>query len=388
MPRPGGQPQELTRRQRAALRALLIGATAAARGASDRGALRHLVVAAPIEVLPAAAALHRVGGTVLRGLDGVTEVPADVRRRLAVLRERATLNHLLATATLGDIGRAYDDADLSWVVMKGPAVAALLYPEPGDRSYTDLDLLIDRRDFPRAVRVLEELGFRHHIHNWALAETMLAGEIQLSNASVTVDLHWHFHYSPLDRRPFAIDPQAMIERSRRVGISGVEAPTLDPVDTLLTLAFHAARSDGHRLIWFKDIERSVTVAAPDLDELVRRCQEYRCGPPVGTMLRRARRLLDAAIPQEILQALVTPTLRVGDDLVTRVVHPVQLHERWTITRAFTRSIRSSSLATVSDAPRRTVRSLRRRLFPPQENETDDAAEKESFLRAVASGAER
>jgi hypothetical protein len=72
-----------------------------------------------------------------------------------VLRERSTLNHLLAMATLRQIGRAFDESDLAWVVMKGPAVAALLYPEPGDRSDVDLDLLVDRRDCPRAVRVLE-----------------------------------------------------------------------------------------------------------------------------------------------------------------------------------------------------------------------------------------
>ena len=37
--------------------------------------------------------------------------------------------------------------------------------------------------------------------------------------------------------------------------------TLDSVDTLLSLAFHAARSDGHRLVWSKDIERVVASEA-------------------------------------------------------------------------------------------------------------------------------
>jgi hypothetical protein len=385
---PGGERQDLTRRHRAALRALLIGATAAAGRTSDRSPLRHLVVAAPIDALPAAAALHRVGGTVLRGLDGVAEVPADVRRRLGVLGERATLNHLLATATLGDVGRAFDAADLSWLVMKGPAVAALLYPEPGDRSYNDLDLLIDRRDFPRAVRVLEELGFRHHIHNWALAEEMLAGEIQMSNASVVIDLHWHLHYSPRDRRPFAIDPEAMIERSRRVRISGVEAPTLDPVDTLLTLAFHAARSDGHRLIWFKDIERAVATSDQDWDELRRRSRASRCGPPVGLMLERSRRLLGADVPPEITRAMVPRSLLLTDRLSSVIAHPVQLHERRTITRGLTRSVRSSSLASMAAGPERAARRLRRKLFPPAINETDDPDEKASYLKAVARSVDR
>ena len=46
----------------------------------------------------------------------------------------------------------------------------------------------------------------------------------------------------------------------------------------MTLAFHAARSDGHRLVWLKDIERALAVESRDLDELVRRCRASRCAP--------------------------------------------------------------------------------------------------------------
>src|SRR5262245_50769700 len=121
MPRPGGPRQTLTRRRRAALRDVLIGATAAAGRTADRGALHQMAVDAPIETLPHAAALHRVGGTVLRGLEGVADVPPKVRNRLGMLRQRATLNHLLVTGALSEIGRAFDTAGLSWVVMQGPA---------------------------------------------------------------------------------------------------------------------------------------------------------------------------------------------------------------------------------------------------------------------------
>ena len=383
MPRPDGQRLSLTRRQRAALRALLIRATAAAGRACDRGALNRLVQAAPIEVLPAAAALHRVGGTVLRGLDGVADVPDEVRERLDAVRQRSALHHLTVTAELARIGRAFDNVELSWVAMKGPVVAALLYPHVGERSYSDLDLLVDGRDFARSVQILEDLGYQHHIHNWALAEQMLAGEIQLSQGSVVVDLHWHLHYSPEDRRPFALEPATMIERRRQVAVSGVTAPTLDPVDTLVTLAFHAARSDGHRLIWLKDVERAVSIERPDLDELVRRSATYRCGPPVGVILDRARRLVDADVPTEIIRALVPIGIRATDLVAQSLTAPVQLHERVTITRMVTRSIRSSIVGSVWDMPTRAARRLRRRLVRPPENETDDAVEKQRYLDAVA-----
>lgn len=373
----------LTRPERSALRELLIRATAAAGRSSDQYELEQLVAAAPIGGLPAAAGLHRVAGSVLRGLDGVGGVPGDVRTQLAVLRQRAALNHLLLTGVLGELGRALDDAGLSWVAMKGPVVAARLYPEVGDRAYTDLDLLVGRRDFSAAMHLLEELGYEHTIHNWALAEQMLAGQIGMKSATAQIDLHWHLHYSHQDRRPFAIDPEAMIERKRLVTVSGVTTPTLDPVDTLLTLAFHAARSDGHRLVWFKDIERAIAVERPDLDELVRRCRAYRCAPPVGLILGRARTLLDADVPDEILRSLTPVTLELTDRVAFAIAHPVRLDERATITRAYTRSVRSSVMASVAAVPTRGARQLRRHLHPPPVNETDSPDEKECYLNAVA-----
>ena len=183
---------------------------------------------------------------------------------------QSSLHHLLIVGALSEVGRRFDDARLSWVAMKGPVVADLFYPGVGDRTYGDLDLLVARADFPKAMRILEDAGYEHDIHNWALAEEMLAGQVGMATPAVHIDLHWHLHYSQQDRRPFAFPIEQMIERGRRVVVSGVDTPTLDPADTLLTLAFHAARSDGHRLMWYKDVERSLVADEPDLDDVVRR----------------------------------------------------------------------------------------------------------------------
>jgi hypothetical protein len=378
----------LTHGERLALRALLIRATAAAGRPRAGGSLDELVEAAPIEALPAAAAVHRVTGSILRGLDGVSGVPCDVTAQLTARQRQSSLHHLLIVGALSRIRGAFDEAGLSWVVMKGPVAAALLYPDVGDRSYSDLDLLLDRPSFPHAMRILEDLGFQHSIHNWALAEQMLAGQVGLTTPTVQVDLHWHLHYSRQDRRPFAIDPEAMVERARHVPVSGLTVPTLDPVDTLITLAFHAARSDGHRLLWLKDVERAVAVDEPDLDELVRRCRTYRCAPPVGLILGRARALLDAEIPDEIVNATAPWAVRAADRLVSRLVSPVQLHDRDTVTRWLSRSVRSSVVTSLAAVPARGARSLMRTVHPPPANESDSPDEKASYLRAVSASTHR
>lgn len=367
------------------MRDLLVRAVAVADWTTD-GGLEPLVGSAPVHALPAAAALHRVSGSVRRALEGVDGVPDDVHSRLENEERVASYHHLVMVGALSLIASAFDDAEVTWTVMKGPVVATLLYEGIGDRRYGDLDLLVDRRDFGSAVRILEDLGYQHTIHDWARAEQMLAGEIGMASPSVAIDLHWHLHYSRQDRRQFALDPREMLERARRVEVSGLEVPTFDRVDTLLTLAFHAARSDGHRLIWLKDVERAVAVDQPDIDELIGRARSYRCAPPVGLILERARRMLGAQVSRDAVNAMTPRSLQVIDRLSCLMVDPIQLDERDTVTRALTRSARSSLADSLADVPLRTVRWIQPKVFPPQPNESDDPIEQESYFRAVAASA--
>ena len=387
----GSSLDALGRPGRAALRALLLRATAVAGNPvtdADRAGLATLVERAPIDALADAAALHRVSGSVLRGLDGVTGVPDRVRAALTRQRDAAAMRQLLIVGALSALGRRFDDAGVRWVVMKGPVVAGLLYPDVGDRSYGDLDLLVLRQDFATAADILEQLGYVHTTKDWALAERMLAGELGMISALATVDLHWHLHYSTEDRQPFELPIEAMLARARRVTVSGIEVPTLDPVDTLLTLAFHAARSDGHRLVWFKDVERSLVVERPDLDELVRRARASQVAGAVGLILGRARSLLGAPVPVEILRELVPASLRTVEIVTTRAVDTVQFHERPTVTRLMTRSVRTSLWGSAREIPERAVRATRRRIFPAELSGTDDAGEKASYLAAVAGSGRR
>jgi hypothetical protein len=380
---PGAALSSLRRRDRTALRKVLIEAAIAADQDLGLERLAGAVAAAPLDAVPSVAVLHRLPGVVRRGLDGAPGVPDDVLSRLASAQHRAALHHLLVTAALDRIGRVFDGEGIAWAAMKGPVVAALFYAEAGSRAYGDLDLLVGRQDFPHAVRILEGLGHEHVIRDWPMAESTLAGQIELVGEGVHVDLHWHLPYSRDDRRAFGVDPEEMLERRRRVAVSGVTASTLDPVDTLLTLAFHAARAGGHRLIWLKDVERALAVEAADLDALVRRSRQYRCGPPIGLVLDRARTLLDAAVPEDVVRALAPVALLGAARCATALSHPVALHEGPTLQRALTRSVRSSFGTTVAAAPFRALRLAQRWLAPGRDHETDDPVEKLAFLCAVA-----
>ena len=264
---------------RAALRRLLAAATAAAGRAPADPALPQLVAAAPLEHLPAAAAApsRRLRAPVAprrgrrpRRRDGGAAAPhAD-----------AALRHLVTGRVLGAIGRQFDDAGVRWVVMKGPALT--------DRALSrSRSACLQRPRSPRGPRVVPGRGARarrrrlqHKIQNWALARWFRASEIGLVGQSVTVDLHWAVQYASYDRRYSSIDADTSLERRRLIDVAGRRVPTFDAVDTLLHLALHAARSNADHLLWFKDIERSLAVDEPDLDEFLR-ARRSGCAPSVG-----------------------------------------------------------------------------------------------------------
>jgi hypothetical protein len=100
-------------------------------------------------------------------------------------------------------------------------------------------------------------------------------------------------------------------------------------------------------------------------------------------LSRARSLLDAEIPAEIIRAMTPISLRAADRIASGLQHPVQLHERGTASRVYTRSVRSSTLATLYAVPERGARVVRRFLRPPRPNESDNSDEKASYLHAVS-----
>ena len=103
---------------------------------------------------------HKVAATVAYALRGV-DVPPDVRAVVDAARRRQALNSLKTRADLLTVAEALNAAALPWTVVKGPAVAESLYPDPLLRQYVDVDVLVSRHHMATAVASREGAGARH-----------------------------------------------------------------------------------------------------------------------------------------------------------------------------------------------------------------------------------
>lgn len=239
---------------------------------------------------------HRVTPALARHLARVADTPPDLAAAVAPERTEQVLRHLATLADLGPMAAALDAADAPWVVVKGPVVAATLWPAPDMRGYLDLDVVVHPARFEAALDALHDLGARQLDLAWRLVHRQMRAELSFVLPGGTLlDLHWHPVNGAAARRRLRWDVGGLLERRRTVAVGSTRLPTLDPVDTFLHLAYHAAHSGAHRLLWLADVAYGLG-AAGDLAEVSRRATAARLDLAVRVVTDRAGLVLGPLPP--------------------------------------------------------------------------------------------
>lgn len=267
--------------------------------------LRRLVAGADLSGLVEAARYHRVAGLVHRALRDVDGVDDDVRARLERFHRQGLAAHLHVLGALRRVSAALEPLGDSWLVVKGPVLAELAYGQAGFRLYQDLDLIVPRGSFEKTLKLLEGDGFEFVDRNWNLIRRLMIGELVMgAPAGPEIDIHWDVRYDRTVRRAISISVEELVARARHVTVNGVPVRTLDSSDTLVFLTLHGTKEGGDKLIWLKDIERSIANDPPSWEAVVERSAASGIELFVGAMLLRARRTVGADVPSGVLQELV------------------------------------------------------------------------------------
>ncbi|HEV7427003.1 MAG TPA: nucleotidyltransferase family protein [Thermoanaerobaculia bacterium] len=178
-------------------------------------------------------------------------LPSTLTTLLAQHHRQNALTDMRRIADLRGIGAALDAAGIAYLVLKGPILAATVYPEPGTRTMLDVDLLVHDVDMPRAIAALEALGyfvpprFAGAAMNAGDAPPMINGQ----PGSPVIELH-----SLLDS---VLDDDAALDAAwrnhRLVGLgNGFAVPALDRGEFFAHVVTHVSRH--HR---FEDELRSL-----------------------------------------------------------------------------------------------------------------------------------
>ena len=235
------------------------------------------------------AAAHGMGPLLYTHLKAAqVQLPQTVHRGLQGLYARHRAANRIRTRLLCDVLDALESVGIRVLVLKGAALAHLVYPEPGLRPMSDIDLLVPRPDVRQAQGVLIRLGFDAHPRHGSLLRHrhLSPATLQVEGLLVQVELHHRLFSDYFDsamaylrsRLPRIWTEGENFDAARIEGLmaspqpfdlEGTAAYTLRHEDMLWHLCQHLCSHvnvwDYGRLIWVADIVSYAERFAEEID---------------------------------------------------------------------------------------------------------------------------
>ncbi|MDR7521686.1 MAG: nucleotidyltransferase family protein [Armatimonadota bacterium] len=265
--------------------------------------LSELVAGCDLAWLPHAAHYHGIAGYVYRALK---ELPGIDPRTLASLETLYRLGlgrHLRAIGDLSHLQAVLDRASVRWLVADGPVLAETGYPRPDLRAYDGVHLVIPREALSVALLTLEGAGCLIRRRGESLRASRVDLTLRYGTAAC---LRCHIGDSA-DGAPEPDSPgSGIFDRARRVRLASTVVATLDAADALIFLAARATE-DSSRLGLLKDVERILATTPISWEEVVLRSRTWGLAGSAGAALRRARQVLSAPVPPDVIRALANGT---------------------------------------------------------------------------------
>jgi Uncharacterised nucleotidyltransferase len=248
----------------------------------------------------------------------------------AAYRDTVRRNQVMAQEML-DIASAADAAGIRMVVRKGGHLAYAVYPDPGMRPMSDLDILVGRAQAQYLVEVLLKLGYQEgtptstgiepfsrrqqifwHLHGSDLPALSKRLD-SFDRSSVSVDINVAL---ALPKAGYSIPVASLIERAVMLQHNGRQFLALNAEDTVIDLCAHIYKSSTtlrfmhigakhRRLIKYLDVAEVIrsSGAAFSWPAFAARVAEYGVGIPTYYALAHFDLLYPGQVPNAYLAAL-------------------------------------------------------------------------------------
>ena len=203
--------------------------------------------------------------TNLKRVSGRAQIPTEVMAQLQRLYYGHATQNIHLYHKLREILVAFSREEIPVIVLKGAALAALIYENIALRPMGDLDLLVRGQDVDRADHLLNTLHYVPHESDrpqeWYREHHHHLAPYIARDQSLVLELHHHI-IQPTASGSLPI--QALWQRARPVQLASMTAFVFAPQDLLLHSCLHLSVGDG-----FLGRLRNLC----DIAEIIRRYQE-------------------------------------------------------------------------------------------------------------------
>jgi hypothetical protein len=241
-------------------------------------------------VLALLLSLRRLTGIALAAAEAGWLRVGDAAVEELIQRHREQMLHCLAIErSLLRVASNLDDAGVPFLVLKGPALAHGLYPDPSWRPFGDLDLLVRTEDWRLACDVVRSAGYRRD-----LPEPRSGFDVRFGKAAthtnedgLQLDLH-----RTLTLGPFGLwlDPGELFEETVTFDLGGQTFRRLADTNLLLHACIHASLGSAPPLpVPVRDVAQILQSPNVDWQALGERAVRWRLIAVVRDALGVARR---------------------------------------------------------------------------------------------------
>lgn len=196
---------------------------------------------------------------------------------------------------------------IDFILLKGACLASHVYPSPGLRQFSDIDIFIKPDDVPAANLKLNQSGYRRFTGPEAdvipTTSSYLNSILYRSDnpCMPSIHVHWHLINSIMPKYLFTNIDMSEIWRSA-IHVNDTWL-TLDPRHLLIHLCEHATRHSFDRLILLRDIAEVILFYEIDWDQFVHDCIEFGLTHPVYYCLLYVSRKTGITPPLYVLNKL-------------------------------------------------------------------------------------
>jgi len=172
-------------------------------------------------------------------------------------------NRTLMQKKLNEIIKAFINKDVTPLLIKGPASSLQLYNNPTIREYTDIDLVIDSKDFHQVCPIMESLGYieknnNTNLNNYKKNESIFMKKIKMHhliftnpNTPFRIEIHNEF-FSDLSH-PIKYNTTNIIKRCEIIKFNEINYYSPNLKDHALLLILHGTKHAWMVIHWIIDI---------------------------------------------------------------------------------------------------------------------------------------
>lgn len=200
---------------------------------------------------------------------------------------------------LTKVFKAFQDADISVIVLKGVVLAELIYRNIALRPMSDVDLTVKTEDTRRMDRLLIQLGYKplvlplsEHHRQWT--------PLGYSNGIISIDVR--------SGRPSDLPTSDLWANAAAVTLASANILILGPADLLLHLCLHLYRHfrEGWTyLIWWCDIAEVLKCYEKDIDwdYVIRVIKKYHLEKRIYWVLNLVYEWSGGRIPPDVIRQI-------------------------------------------------------------------------------------